>query len=85
MIFRVSDSQQLFATRNAGRLEMPALQLQQGLKERYADEESMFIELIRGAIQQRLTGKRRSIQRTRHEGRARAGRLDVIVSNSGRQ
>lgn len=47
---------------NAELLEMLAPQFEQELKHRYADEENTFIELVRGAIQQTLTGRRPSIE-----------------------
>jgi AraC-like DNA-binding protein len=62
MVFRASDAQLPFVTRNSELLEMLAPQFEQELKQRYADEENTLIELVRGAIQQRLTGKRPSIE-----------------------
>jgi len=62
MTFRQSDAQLPFVTRNTELLEMLAPQFDRELKQRYADEENTFIELVRGAIQQRLTGKRPSIE-----------------------
>jgi AraC-like DNA-binding protein len=61
MVFRASEAALPFVTRNAELLEMLAPQLELELKQRYADEESTFIELVRGAIQQRLTGKRPAV------------------------
>ncbi|MGD1107305.1 MAG: AraC family transcriptional regulator ligand-binding domain-containing protein [Terracidiphilus sp.] len=61
MVFRATDAELPFVTRNSELLEMLAPQFEQELKQRYADEENTFIELVRGAIQQRLTGKRPSI------------------------
>ena len=57
IIFRAEDRAIPFVTRNAELLEMLAPQFDQELKERTADEDH-FIDLVRGAIQQRLTGHR---------------------------
>jgi AraC-like DNA-binding protein len=57
IIFRADDAAIPFVTRNAELLEMLAPQFDQELKERTAVEDH-FIDLVRGAIQQRLTGHR---------------------------
>jgi AraC-like DNA-binding protein len=57
IIFRASDAALPFVTRNAELLEMLAPQFEQELKDRTAVEDH-FIDLVRGAIQQRLTGHR---------------------------
>lgn len=57
IIFRTDDAGIPFVTRNAELLEMLAPQFDQQLKERTAVEDH-FIDLVRGAIQQRLTGHR---------------------------
>lgn len=62
MVFRSSDAELPFVTRNSELLEMLAPQFEQELKQRYPDQENSFIELVRGAIQQRLTGRRPSIE-----------------------
>jgi AraC-like DNA-binding protein len=62
MIFRASDTQLPFVTHNSELLEMLAPQFEQELAQRNADEENTFIELVRGAIQRRLTGKRPTIE-----------------------
>lgn len=62
MVFRAADAERAFVTRNAELLEMLAPQFEQELKQRYADEENTLIELVRGAIQQRLTGRRPCIE-----------------------
>ncbi len=62
MVFRATDAELPFITRNSELLEMLAPQFERELKQRYSDEESSFIELVRGAIQQRLSGKRPSIE-----------------------
>ena len=62
VVFRPEDAHAPFVTRNLELLEMLAPQFEQELKNHYADEESSFIELVRGAIQQKLTGRRPSIE-----------------------
>jgi AraC-like DNA-binding protein len=57
IIFRAEDAAIPFVTRNAELLEMLAPQFDQELKERTANEDH-FVDLVRGAIQQRLTGHR---------------------------
>jgi len=57
IIFRAGDASIPFVTRNAELLEMLAPQFDQELKDRTAQEDH-FIDLVRGAIQQRLTGHR---------------------------
>lgn len=57
IVFRADDAAIPFITRNAELLEMLAPQFEQELKERTAIEDH-FIDLVRGAIQQRLTGHR---------------------------
>jgi len=62
MVFRLSDAQLPFVTHNSELLEMLAPQFEQKLEQRSAEEENTFIELVRGAIQRRLTGKRPTIE-----------------------
>jgi AraC-like DNA-binding protein len=62
MVFRVTDAELPFVTQNVELLEMLAPQFEQELKHRYADEGNTFIELVRGAIQQRLTGRRPAVE-----------------------
>jgi AraC-like DNA-binding protein len=57
LVFHSSDAALPFVTRNAELLDMLAPQFDIELKQR-ADGESSFIELVRGAIQQKLTGQR---------------------------
>ncbi|WP_348270838.1 aldo/keto reductase [Terriglobus roseus] len=57
IIFRAEDSALPFVTRNAELLEMLAPQFEQQLKDRVSNEDH-FLDLVRGAIQQRLTGHR---------------------------
>jgi AraC-like DNA-binding protein len=60
IVFRASDAACPFVTQNAELLEMLAPQFDQELKDREPGEER-FIELVRGAIQQRLTGHRPNV------------------------
>jgi AraC-like DNA-binding protein len=57
MVFRVSDATLPFVTRNAELLEMLAPQFEQDLKQHTSGEDN-FLEMVRGAIQERLTGHR---------------------------
>jgi AraC-like DNA-binding protein len=57
IVFRAGDAAIPFVTRNAELLEMLAPQFDQQLKERTAVA-GHFVDLVRGAIQQRLTGHR---------------------------
>jgi AraC-like DNA-binding protein len=58
--FRCSDATAPFVTRNADLFDILAPQFEEQLK-RYTDEDS-FIELVRRAIQDKLTGHRPSIE-----------------------
>jgi AraC-like DNA-binding protein len=58
-VYRDSDAQLPFITRNAELLEMLAPQFEHELKEN--STEDSFMELVRGAIQDRLTGHRPTI------------------------
>jgi len=57
MVFRATDAALPFVTRNAELLEMLAPQFEHDLKQHTSGEDS-FLEMVRGAIQQRLTGHR---------------------------
>lgn len=59
IVFRASDATASFVTRNAELLDLLAPQFEEQLRQ-YKDEDS-FIELVRRAIQDRLTGQRPSI------------------------
>jgi AraC-like DNA-binding protein len=59
IVFRASYAQRPFVTRNAELLAMLAPQYEAELKEQTADED--FAERVRGAIQQKLTGRRPTI------------------------
>ncbi len=60
IVFRVADAQRPFVTRNAELLEMLAPQFEEELKQENVDEN--FIERVRLAIQQKLTGRRPNIE-----------------------
>jgi len=59
IFFRASDAQRPFVTRNAELLAMLAPQFEEELKQQNADEN--FAERVRTAIQQKLTGRRPTI------------------------
>lgn len=59
LIFRAADAAAPFVTRNAELLDMLAPQFEQELKQ-HSTQDS-FIDLVRGAIQQRLTGHRPNV------------------------
>ena len=59
IVFRAADAQRSFITRNAELLAMLAPQFEEELKEKNGDES--FDERVRIAIQQKLTGRRPSI------------------------
>ncbi|HTW45313.1 MAG TPA: AraC family transcriptional regulator ligand-binding domain-containing protein [Acidobacteriaceae bacterium] len=59
IVFRAQDAQLPFVTRNAELLDMLAPQFDQELK--LAREQETFAEIVRAAIQERLTGHRPSI------------------------
>jgi AraC-like DNA-binding protein len=59
IVFRVSDTQTPFVTRNAELLAMLAPQFEEELKQENGDEN--FTERVRVAIQQKLTGRRPTI------------------------
>jgi AraC-like DNA-binding protein len=60
LVFRASDAQCPFVTRNAELLDMLAPQFEQELKQ-YSDQDS-FTNLVRRAIQERLTGNRPGVE-----------------------
>jgi len=60
IIFRTSDAELPFVTRNAELLDMLAPQFDQDLKQ--VDRHDSFGEMVRDAIQQRLTGHRPGIE-----------------------
>jgi AraC-like DNA-binding protein len=60
IVFRAADAQRPLVTRNAELLAMLAPQFEEELKQQ--DGEESFAERVRGAIQQRLTGRRPTIE-----------------------
>jgi len=60
IVFRAADAQRPFVTRNAELLAMLAPQFEEELKEENGDEN--FVERVRLAIQQKLTGRRPTIE-----------------------
>ena len=60
IVFRAADAKRPFVTRNAELLSLLAPQFEEELKERQGDED--FLEQVRVAIQQRLTGRRPSME-----------------------
>jgi AraC-like DNA-binding protein len=60
IVFRASDAQRPFVTRNAELLAMLAPQLEEELKQENGDEN--FVERVRIAVQQNLTGRRPTIE-----------------------
>jgi AraC-like DNA-binding protein len=82
IIFRAEDRAIPFVTRNAELLEMLAPQFDQELKERTADEDH-FIDLVRGAIQQRLTGHRPVVDDVAKDLHMSARTLQRRLQNAG--
>jgi AraC-like DNA-binding protein len=60
IVFRATDAQRPFVTRNAELLAMLAPQFDEELKQQNGEEN--FAERVRGAIQQKLTGRRPGIE-----------------------
>lgn len=60
IVFRAADAQRPFVTRNAELLGMLAPQFEEELKQENVDEN--FAERVRGAIQQKLTGRRPTVE-----------------------
>ncbi len=60
LVFRASDAQRPFVTRNAELLAMLAPQFEEELKQENSDEN--FVERVRVVIQQKLTGQRPTIE-----------------------
>jgi AraC-like DNA-binding protein len=60
IVFRASDAERRFVTRNAELLAMLAPQFEEELKQENGDEN--FLDRVRVAIQQKLTGQRPSIE-----------------------
>jgi AraC-like DNA-binding protein len=60
VVFRAADAQRPFVTRNAELLAMLAPQFEEELKQENSNEN--FVERVRRAIQQKLTGQRPTIE-----------------------
>jgi len=60
IVFRAADAQRPFVTRNAELLGLLAPQFEEELKQENGEDE--FAERVRGAIQQKLTGRRPTIE-----------------------
>ena len=60
LVFRAADAQRPFVTRNAELLAMLAPQFEEELKREHSEEN--FVERVRIAIQQKLTGQRPTIE-----------------------
>lgn len=60
LVFRASDAERPFVTRNAELLAMLAPQFDKELKQENGDEN--FVERVRAAVQQKLTGRRPTIE-----------------------
>ncbi len=60
IVFRAADAQRRFVTRNAELLGMLAPQFEEELKQENGDEN--FVERVRIAIQQKLTGRRPNVE-----------------------
>jgi AraC-like DNA-binding protein len=60
IVFRAADAQCPFVTRNAELLDMLAPQFEEQLRQ--CDEQNSFTALVRGAIQERLTGHRPNVE-----------------------
>lgn len=60
IVFHASDAQRPFVTRNAELLAMLAPQFEEELKQEKGDEN--FVERVRTAVQQKLTGRRPTIE-----------------------
>ncbi len=82
MVFRGADAELPFITRNAELLEMLAPQLDMELRT-HAPEEDNFAELVRGAIQQRLTGHRPVVEDIARDLHMSARTLQRRLQESG--
>ncbi len=64
IVFRATDAQRPFLTRNAELLSVLAPQFERELKQQNGDDS--FVERVRGAVQQKLTGRRPTIEDIAH-------------------
>ena len=81
IVFRAQDAQLPFITRNAELLDMLAPQFDQELKR--AREQETFAEIVRAAIQERLTGHRPSIEDVARQLHLSARTLQRRLQESG--
>lgn len=82
IVFHASDEARPFVTKNAELLEMLAPQFDRELKDRERDEEH-FIELVHGAIQQRLTGHRPNVEEVARDLHMSSRTLQRRLQESG--
>jgi AraC-like DNA-binding protein len=82
MVFRAGDTALPFVTRNAELLDMLAPQFEQDLKQ-HSEGEDSFVELVRGAIQQRLTGHRPTTEDVARELHMSSRTLQRRLQESG--
>lgn len=81
LVFRSSDAACPFVTRNAELLDMLAPQFEEALK--HHSVEDSFTELVRGTIQQRLTGHRPNIEDVARDLRMSSRTLQRRLQDSG--
>jgi AraC-like DNA-binding protein len=82
IVFRAGDAELPFVTRNHELLDMLAPQFERELKEQTSGEDS-FVELVRGAIQQRLTGHRPTTEDVARELHVSSRTLQRRLQESG--
>ncbi|QMV18727.1 helix-turn-helix domain-containing protein [Granulicella sp. 5B5] len=82
IVFRTADAAIPFVTRNAELLEMLAPQFELDLKQHTNGDDS-FLELVRGAIQQRLTGHRPTTEDVARELHMSSRTLQRRLQESG--
>jgi AraC-like DNA-binding protein len=81
IVFRASDASAPFVTRNAELLDLLAPPFEEQLRQ-YKEEDS-FIELVRSAIQDRLTGQRPSVDSISHVLHMSSRTLQRKLQDSG--
>jgi AraC-like DNA-binding protein len=82
MVFRAADAALPFVTRNRELLEMLAPQFERELRQRTASDDS-FLEMVRGAIQHKLTGHRPTIEDVARELHMSSRTLQRRLQESG--
>lgn len=83
VVFRASDADAPFITGNAELLEVLSAQLEQEMKDRYPNQETSFLALVRGAIQQRLAGRRPTIEEVARQLHMSSRTLQRRLQESG--